>query len=379
MSIKKRVTKKKGTIYDVTISKVIDGITHRFDKSFNTSSEAKKAEREFFYKLENGLKPNKETKFVVYGQQYLNSLDGISARTKHSYQQKFDYLKNKFKGNIGAYNNSLIRELLAQIKEENNLSNQTMKHIFRMMKSIFAQAALDKIIATDPSGTFLKTTGYRIEKKKAKALSIDEQTRFIKYLSDKQDKKLFTKQEYIFGLLALSTGMRRGELSALNWENIDLESKTLKVTQAVSYCNREEVIGNPKTASGIREIQLDNLSVTELRKYKSFLRSYFMTAKSYNTGWVFPKMDGDTRTPVTSWCQRMAKTFKVLDINHSLHNLRHTHASNMLSNNYPITQLAHRLGHADPSITLSIYSHVVKGMEIDVNNYMPSINLKQVK
>ena len=151
------------------------------------------------------------------------------------------------------------------------------------------------------------------------------------------------------------------------------------MTQAVSYCDREEVIGKPKTASGIREIQLDNLSVTELRKYKSFLRSYFMTAKSYNTGWVFPKMDGDTRTPVTSWCQRIAKTFKVLDINHSLHNLRHTHASNMLSNNFPIIQLAHRLGHADPSITLSIYSHVVKGMEIDVNNYMPSINLKQVK
>ena len=90
-------------------------------------------------------------------------------------------------------------------------------------------------------------------------------------------------------------------------------------------------------------------------------------------------MDGETRTPVTSWCQRMSKTFKALDIPFSLHNLRHTHASNMLSNNYPITQLAHRLGHADPSITLSIYSHVVKGMELDVNNYMPSINLKQVR
>jgi len=373
------ITKRPNGKYFVSITRVIDGITHRTNKTFRTSAEAKKYEREYLTNLDKGICQDENVKFVVYGQQYLDSLDGISARTKHSYQQKFDYLKNKFKGNIGAYNNSMIRELLAEIKEENNLSNQTMKHIFRMMKSIFAQATLDKIITTDPSGTFLKTTGYRIEKKKAKALSIDEQTRFIKYLSDKQDKKLFTKQEYIFGLIALSTGMRRGELSALNWENMDLDSKTLKVTQAVSYCNREEVIGQPKTSSGIRKIQLDDLSVAELKKYKSFLRSYFMTAKSYNTGWVFPKMDGETRTPVTSWCQRMSKTFKALDINHSLHNLRHTHASNMLSNNYPITQLAHRLGHADPSITLGIYSHVVKGMELDVNNYMPSINLKQVK
>ena len=104
-----------------------------------------------------------------------------------------------------------------------------------------------------------------------------------------------------------------------------------------------------------------------------------MRANTYSKGWVFVQLCGEKRTPVTRWCQRMSKTFKLLNLPYSMHNLRHTHASNMLSNNYPITQLAHRLGHADPSITLSIYSHVVKGMELDVNNYMPSINLKQVK
>ena len=53
----------------------------------------------------------------------------------------------------------------------------------------------------------------------------------------------------------------------------------------------------------------------------------------------------------------------------SAHSLRHTHASNLLMNNYPTLQLSHRLGHADPSITLSIYSHYVKGAEIDINDY----------
>ncbi len=373
------ITKRPNGKYFVSITRVVDDVTHRTNKTFKTSAEAKKYERDYLTSLDNNLTPTSDTKFITYGQKYLDSLDGISPRTVHSYQQKFDYLKGKFNRNIGSYTNSMIRELLSQIKNENNLSNQSMKHIFRMMKSIFAQATLDKIIATDPSGTFLKTTGYRIEKEEAKALSVDEQSRFINYLADNQESKLFTKQEYIFGLLALSTGMRRGELSAMCWENIDLDSRTLKVTQAVSYCNKLEVIGKPKTASGIREIQLDDVTVAELRKYKLFLRKYFMTDISFNSGWLFPKLDGETRTPVTSWCQRMSKTFKALDIKHSLHNLRHTHASNMLSNNYPITQLAHRLGHADPSITLSIYSHVVKGMEIDVNNYIPNIGLKQVQ
>jgi integrase len=90
------------------------------------------------------------------------------------------------------------------------------------------------------------------------------------------------------------------------------------------------------------------------------------------------KKPGYERTPVTSWCQRMSKVFKTLDIKHSLHSLRHTHASNLLTNNYPVLQLSHRLGHADPIITLSIYSHLVQGQELDVNNFLPNIGLKQV-
>ena len=51
----------------------------------------------------------------------------------------------------------------------------------------------------------------------------------------------------------------------------------------------------------------------------------------------------------------------------------------MLMNNFPVLQLSHRLGHADSSITLSIYSHLVDGQQLDVNNFMPNIGLKQVK
>ena len=47
-------------------------------------------------------------------------------------------------------------------------------------------------------------------------------------------------------------------------------------------------------------------------------------------------------------------------------------------NDFPVVQLSHRLGHADPSITLSIYAHEVKGMELDINNFIPNLGLKQV-
>ena len=74
----------------------------------------------------------------------------------------------------------------------------------------------------------------------------------------------------------------------------------------------------------------------------------------------------------------MSKVFKVLDIKHSLHSLRHSHASNMLMRDFPVLQLSHRLGHADPSITLSIYADYIEDYKYDINNYIPNIGLKQV-
>ena len=187
---------------------------------------------------------------------------------------------------MASYTNSQIKKHLSKIKADHDLSNLSMNHIFKIMKRIFRQASLDFAI-NDPSGTFYVTTSYRVKKTKKGALTNEEQTMFIKYLSDRQDKKLLSKQEYIFGLLALSTGLRRGELAGLSWEDIDLDKKILHVNKAVSYSNRNEIVGNPKTEAGIRSLQMDDFLVSELRKYKQFLRTYFMTIKQFNSGWVF--------------------------------------------------------------------------------------------
>ena len=364
--------------YKATVTKTIDGETYRFDKRYKTRKEAQAGEREFLYNLDVGNKPTKDIDFIVYGQQYIDSLDGISARTKESYQQKFNYLKDNFKGSVASFTNTKIKRLLTKIKHENDLSNRSMNHIFKIMKRIFRQASLDFGI-NDPSGTFYVTTSYKVAKKKKGALTNEEQSSFIKYLADRQNNKLLPQQEYIFGLIALSTGLRRGELAGLEWKHIDFDNKTLHVTQSVSYANRTETVGNPKTEAGIRSIQIDDFLLAELRKYRTFLKDFFMVSEFELNNWLFPKLDGETRTPITSWCQRMGKVFKALDIKHSLHSLRHTHASNMLMSNFPVLQLSHRLGHADPSITLSIYSHLVDGQQLDVNNFMPNLGMKQVK
>ena len=127
--------------YKATVTKTIDGETYRFDKRYKTRKEAQAGEREFLYNLDVGNKPTKSIEFVTYGQQYIDSLDGISARTKESYQQKFNYLKDNFKGSVASFTNTKIKRLLTKIKHENDLSNRSMNHIFKIMK-LFIQYSI---------------------------------------------------------------------------------------------------------------------------------------------------------------------------------------------------------------------------------------------
>ena len=155
--------KKRGTTYAVSIKRKVDGEIYRFDKRYQTLKEAQIGEREFLYNLDIGNKPTKDISFVKYGQSYIDSLDGISPRTKESYQQKFNYLKDYFKGSVASYTNSQIKKHLSKIKADHDLSNRSMNHIFKIMKRIFRQASLDFAI-NDPSGTFYVTTSYRVKK-----------------------------------------------------------------------------------------------------------------------------------------------------------------------------------------------------------------------
>ena len=74
-----------------------------------------------------------------------------------------------------------------------------------------------------------------------------------------------------------------------------------------------------------------------------------------------------------AWSNRVRTTMAKLGIKHNAHAFRHTHASNLLMNNCPIVQVANRLGHSDPSITLRVYSHFLEELSVDFEQYMPKI------
>jgi integrase len=156
-------------------------------------------------------------------------------------------------------------------------------------------------------------------------------------------------------VLAITTGMRQGELLGLMWKDIDLNARTLKVNRSVY----DGVISPPKTSAGRRTIRLSKLAIAALKQHK------INAAKLRISEWVFPNANGKTigyqNLHNRSWKPLLRKA----GLPHSIrfHDLRHSCISLLLARAVPVKVVSEMAGHADVSITLSAYGHVLSDMQ----------------
>jgi integrase len=161
--------------------------------------------------------------------------------------------------------------------------------------------------------------------------------------------------------LALATGMRRGELLALRWSDVDLNAGRIQVERSLEQTKAGLRIKEPKTKHGRRGIKVPPSVVTELRTHWMQQQQHRLKLGLGRAGdgdLVFPRRDGTLRSPnatSTEWRQLLAE-FKLPAI--SLHALRHTHASQLIASGMDVLTISRRLGHASPTITLNVYGHL---------------------
>lgn len=162
---------------------------------------------------------------------------------------------------------------------------------------------------------------------------------------------------------ALFTGLRRGELLALRWGDVDLESKTLQVRQALEETQTGVRVKVTKTRAGRRDIDLPDVVVNALRDHRKDLLELRMrlgAGKLADNDLVFPALDGGPQRPSNlsgDWREAVA----ALDLPKvRFHALRHTHASQLIDSGLDVVRISKRLGHADPAITLKVYAHLFK-------------------
>lgn len=185
----------------------------------------------------------------------------------------------------------------------------------------------------------------------------------IHTLTDEQARLLLTtakgdRLEALY-VLALTTGMRFGELAGLQWADVDLAAGCLSIRHALQEVGGKMKLAEPKTAKSRRKIELSPLAVKALWEHRKN-----MLAKGWATDTVFRNSDGGfiRRSHFHAYCYKpLLEKAGLPDMR--FHDLRHTAATLMLSGGEHPKVVQEMLGHSNISMTMDTYSHVLPTMQ----------------
>ncbi len=169
--------------------------------------------------------------------------------------------------------------------------------------------------------------------------------------------------------LFLTTGMRRGEVAALRWQDLDLDRASLAVRQTGNMLGKVWTVGTPKgrgdATAKTRRLALDPGTVEALHRHRAGqLEERLAWGGDWRDfGLVFVRGDGSPLNPSTIG-QQLTVRAKQAGLPHiRVHDLRHTYATLALEAGVHLKVVSERLGHANIGITLNLYSHVSEGMD----------------
>lgn len=294
-----------------------------------------------------------------YGEQ------SVSPKTLERYREIIDgHIKPALGGHVLSklmplHVQSFYTEALTSGRKDGTggLSPQTVLHFHRLLHRALGQAVKWQLLVRNPIDAVEPP---RPERKKMSVLDSVGTAQLL--------AKLNGTRLYAPVLIAVTTGLRRGEFLALRWQDIDLDKSQITVNQALEQTKKEGLrFKTPKTGRSRRQVALPAFVVTILKTYKREQNeTRLMLGPAYQSSdLVFPRPDG-TAWPPDSFSTAFAAFIRSSDIPHiRLHDLRHSHATQLLLQGVHPKIVSERLGHSKIGITLDTYSHVLPGMQED--------------
>ncbi len=230
------------------------------------------------------------------------------------------------------------------------LSAKTVNNIAGVLNRAMRDAVRWGLIATNPIADARKPIKHKTE---MKAWQPDELGRFIN--ATKSDRQSGT-----WHLLA-TTGLRRGEILGLQWDDIDLEKKTLTVRRTRVKIGAKVYHETPKSNAGLRTISLDNTTINALKqqKAKQSQEKLAMGGRWLDQeGHLVTEPDGSLTDP-HRLSQRFRALLKKYDLTPiRLHDVRHSYVVASRRAGVDVKTVSQRIGHADVNVTLTVYDHV---------------------
>lgn len=257
---------------------------------------------------------------------------------------------------IAAFLEVKVSELFKVEQEHNGglLSTRTVRDYHEFVCSVLAQAAKEMLIPYNPAKRATVTTTN--DKREPNYFQPETITRILEALEGEP-----IKWRMIVHLLIV-TGCRRGEIAGLKWEKIDFGRKEIKIDHALQYLASVGVIYGPTKTRNTRYVNIADETALLLRKYKRWQAEQQIRNgdRWKGEGYLFTQDDGRPIIPSTInfWLRGFSERHGLPHINP--HAFRHTAASILISEGVDIVTVSKMLGHANPSMTTDVYSHIIE-------------------
>ncbi len=238
------------------------------------------------------------------------------------------------------------------------LSSTSVHHIHAVIHVALQRAMDDGVLGRNVAALVGRSNRPKVRRVEMKTIATGDQPR--RFLEAAKGERL----EALL-VLALTTGMRRGELLALRWKDVDLDRAVLAVTGSLQGESRSTLnIATPKSGKS-RSVALGMVAVTALRdhRHRQAQEQLLVGSEWRDLGLVFSTEFGDFLSPTTLRLALRRVLTRAGLPTIRFHDLRHTAATLMLSRGVHPKMASEMLGHSTIAITLDLYSHVTANMQ----------------
>jgi integrase len=236
-------------------------------------------------------------------------------------------------------------------------SPRTRRHIHRILKSALARAVEQQAIARNPADALKRLP--KVEPKPIAVLTVEQSTRLLKAISH--------TNVYWPVLIALATGMRRGEIVALRWKNVDLDQGVVRVVGSLEQTRKGGIRFKATKTDKARAVTLPKFAAEELRRWKREQAEglFALGVRQGGESLVCARLDGQPKKPdsLTNEFLHLMRKAGIPKVR--FHDLRHSHATQLLASGVHPKIVQERLGHSTITLTLDLYSHVSETMQSD--------------
>lgn len=240
-------------------------------------------------------------------------------------------------------------------KLEEGYSAKTIRELHSLLRRAFEQAIKWSLLKFNPA---FNATPPKEKIKERHTWSKNDIKKFI-------DTAKLSDEETIY-IIAIFTGMRRGEILGLKWQDIDFDLKKIYVTRSLAFTSEKGLfLKDVKTSKSRRQISLSPYIIDVFKQHQVIQNNFKekLGDDYLDKALVFTSNNGNFKDPRNLLREFSRLTKKAGLIKISFHDLRHTHATLLLKNGENPKVVSERLGHSRVGITLDLYSHVTDDIQ----------------